>query len=244
MSRTMATPTHGTEIDYLDQYKEGNQTFSLLFTRWMDTNGWSHPNIVALAQCALNGVSWLHSSQVSAFRHNKLASPGPRQFMAIERLNFYVHRYLTKKTLIPNTTSSNLYTKPFAITEGGKPPELGWWIEVFCGARVPADIDLRQHFFTDETAKEISSRWGALIRRLLMEKQIDLVLHLDRIIREQYPAKDVGRVQTLVDVIQNRDAWSADQLANELPAISELTARLGGPATENALLEQLNGKSA
>ena len=225
----------------LETFKRGNQTFGLLFTRWMDTNRWSHPVMVNLAKACLDNVGWLHSSQISGLRHVTLASPGPRTFIAIERLNYFVHRYISTKTLLPNTSSSNFYSEAYAITEDGEPPELGWWVEVFCGQRIPKDIDLRQRFFTDEQAKDFSLRWAHLIRRLMMQKGVDVITELDKMIRNTYPPKDARRVDQLLSVIQNRGCWTAEQLTNELPAITTMTGEMGGPAVEHELLQEVQG---
>lgn len=232
-------PDQETPPDHGVVYQQGNETFGLLFTRFMDLNEWSHPNVVTLAKACMHGRSWLHSSQIAGIRHCNLHNPGPRTFVAIERLNYYVHRYATKKLLLPGTSSSNLYAKAFAITEDGKPPELGWWFEVFCGQRVPRDIDLRQHVFNDEQAGSLSSKWGSLIRKLMAQKGIDVIAELDQVIRENYPAGDAARIEKLVQVIHNRSAWTPDQLSNELPALSSFTEKLGGPSTEDDLISSL-----
>lgn len=228
-----------TVVDHRSQFEQGVKTFSLLFTRWMDTNEWSHPTMVALAKGAMHGVGWLHSSQISGLRHGKLESPGPRTFIAIERLNYYLHRYSTNKRLIPGTDSSNLYSNPFVITEDGKPPALGWWVEVFCGQREPKDIDLRQTWFSDRQVDEMSNSWGTMIRKLFRDQDLDLIVELDRVLREHYPARDASRLDRIRAVIQAREAWTPDEFAAELPAISALTAHLGGPATEDELLDLL-----
>lgn len=36
-----------------DQFELGVQNFSRLFTKWMDTNAWSHPIMVSLAASCL-----------------------------------------------------------------------------------------------------------------------------------------------------------------------------------------------
>lgn len=226
-----------------DQFTIGVRNFSLLFTRWMDTNGWSHPVMVNLAACCLElpgNKGWLHSSQISGLRHGKLLSPGPRTFMAIERLNYYVHRYATTKKLLPGTSSSNFYADPFVITENGAPPPLGWWVEVFCGARVPTDIDIATRFFTEAQAEGISMNWGRLVRRLLMGQGLDIVDDLDRVIRSHYPVREPERVARLLDVIHGRVQWTPEQLLMELPAVSALTAAIGGPEDEQKLLALLN----
>jgi len=233
-----------TVIDHRAQFAHGVQTFSLLFVRWMDTNGWSHPSMVALAKASMDGVGWLHSSQISGLRHAKLLSPGPRTFIAIERLNYYVHRYSTTKRLIPNTDSSNLYSEAFAITENGKPPSLGWWAEVFCGQREPTDIDLKQNYISERQADEMSNSWGSMIRKLFRDRDLDLIVELDRVLREHYPARDAARLNRIRAVIQARESWTADEFTAELPAISTLTAHLGGPETEDELLSLLRQSKA
>lgn len=227
------------EVDHAAAYARGNRTFALLFTRWMDTNGWSHPVMVNLARGCMGGLGWLHSSQISSLRHGKTNNPGPRTFVAIERLNYFLHRYATERKLLPGSASSNFYADPWPVTEGGAPPPLGWWVEVFCGLREPADIDLHQTFFTDAQASELSERWAALIRRLLRERDIDLITDLDRVIRDHYPARDASRLEILREVITGRRTWTPDDLVNELPAISSLTAGVGGPSTEDDLLHSL-----
>lgn len=226
-----------------EQFEAGVRTFGRLFTRWMDQNGWSHPKMATLSKAALGGVGWLHSSQISGLRHCKLESPGPRTFIAIERLNYYLHRYVTTKTLIPGTTSSNLYANAYVITEDGEPPGLGWWVEVFCGYRVPKDVDLNIAAFSELQAARFSESWAALIRRLMITQGIDLITELDLTIFRHYPAKDDHRVEKLRDVICNRDIWTPDQLANEMPAVTIFTEALGGPADEDSLLVALKNRN-
>lgn len=224
------------------KFERGKHTFSLLFTRWMDTNGWSHPVMVNLATSCLqlpDKKGWLHSSQISGLRHAALSSPGPRTFIAIERLNYYLHRYYTEKLLLPGTSSSNFYAKAYSITEDGLPPGVGWWVEVFCGDRIPKDIELRDQFFTDEQADKLSASWGSMIRRLMIQQGYDIITELDGLVRKHYTSKEPERVEQLLAVIQNRTTWTADELARELPAISSLTTEMGGPADEQALIAQL-----
>ena len=226
-----------------DQFESGVRVFSCLFTKWMDTNAWSHPVMVQLAAGCLElpgGKGWLHSSQISGLRHGKLSSPGPRTFMAIERLNFYLHRYATERRLLPGSSSSTFYSEPYVITEDGAPPPLGWWMEVFCGARIPRDIDISTRFYTTEHAHTASSNWAKLIRRLLIDSGHDIIDELDRIVRLHYPVREPERVERLVAVIQSRSQWNPDELQQELPAITALTAALGGPANEEALLKAID----
>jgi len=238
MSRRI--PKHSSEESA--QYGQGVRNFSVLFTRWMDTNEWSHPVMTVLAKGALNGTAWLHSSQISGLRHGELYSPGPRTFVAIERLNYYVFRYITEKKLIPGTTSSSNYSKAFAIVEDNSPPPLGWWVEVFCGVRTPKDIDLKMNFFSDTQARELSLSWASLIRGLMIAAKIDIITDLETTIREYYPANDHARVAKILEVIRNKSTWEPMELTVELPAIAAFTAALGGPESEKLLLSTLQNR--
>lgn len=238
-----ALPEKGTEQpapDVRDQYERGIRTFALLFSRWMDLNDWSHPVMTALSKACLGGHAWLHSSQLSGFRQGRLVSPGPRAFIAIERLNYYLFRYKTEKKLIPGTNSSNYYSEPFVVTENGQPPELGWWFEVFCGAKIPTDIDLHQSQFSDAQAKTFSKEWGRFTRRQLVAEGYDLMEDLENAVRTHYPARDEDRVALILDVLRTKSTWTADQLTNELPALTAMSADLGGPDSEEALLRELS----
>lgn len=227
-------------LDLSDQFDQGIINFSILFTRWMDTNEWSHPAMTALAKAAAGNVGWLHSSQISGLRHAKLKNPGPRTFIVIERLNFYLHRYLTQKTLIPNTTSSRSYATGWAIIEDGVPPSVGWWFEVFCGSRLPKDIDLGKLVFTPQQAKNFSEAFGRLARVLIAKQGFDLIEDLKRLVRDHYTAGDDDRVTKVVQVIRKESVWTPDEISYEMPSLLALTAELGGPDTESLLLETLD----
>lgn len=222
--------------DHVALYAQGSRTFSLLFTRWMDTNGWSHPTMVTLARASMGGVRWLHSSQISGLRHGTLENPGPRTFVVIAELNRYLFRYREEKRVIPGT-DSRFYQDPFVITEDGQPPTAGWFFEVFCGLRIPKDIDLHEAYFTEGQAEMLSGSWGALIRKLIREMDLDLITDLDQVLRESYPARDADRLKRIRAVIQNQYTWTPDELVMEMPAITALTGALGGPSTESGLMD-------
>lgn len=221
------------------RFSEGVQTFSRLFSRWMDLNGWSHPLITSLARSCLGGASWLHSSQISGLRASKLTSPGPRVFIGIERLNYYLYRYQTEKKLLPGTSSSNFYSEPFIVTENGQPPSLGWWIEVFCGYRIPADIDLRQPAFSEQQAESLSRAWGRFVRKVLAMNDYDLITDLEKAVREHYPACEASRTTKLLEVIRNATVWTPAELAHELPSLAQMSESLGETGSSTQLLKRL-----
>ena len=234
--------THASAEQHRDNYEAGIKTFGALFTRFMDTNQFSHPQMVSLTRACMDGVSWLHSSQISGLRHCKLLGPGPRTFIAIYWLNWYLHRYITQKQLLPNTSSSNAYAHAWAVTEDGEPPSVGWWMEVFAGLRTPKDIDLTSEYFSEDQAERKSAEFAALTRKLMMAGGVDIVLDLDHFVRECYPAGDHKRVSQLKAVLMGQAYWSADELANELPALTALVSRLRGPKNEDELLQALSDR--
>lgn len=129
-------------VDLQDRFHRGRIAFSDLIRSWMDLSGWSHPKIIQLGKASMTGIGWLHSSQINGLRTGKLINPGPRVFVAIERLNRSLYDYGATKALIPGTSSSALYAKAYAITVDDQPPELGWWIEAFCGEHLPMPAQL------------------------------------------------------------------------------------------------------
>lgn len=224
------------------RFDTGRRLFGRLISVWMSQNDWSHPTMIRLASACLqlpNQKGWLHSSQIAGLRHATLGAPGPRCFVGIERLNYFLHRYTTEGELLPGTQSSNDYANPMVITEGGDPPPLGWWVEVFCGYRVPEDIDLDVVQFTNVTSVRFSHAWAAYVRKLLISKQYDVISDLPRVVDKFYPAKGLTRIKKLQDVIYSRDVWSPEELAVELPTITQFGAELGGPVSEEDLLKTL-----
>ena len=232
----MPKPKKLTENRFQQQFDQGIETFCRLFTHWQDKNGWSHPVMLKLFSCCMDGATWFHSSQISAIRYRKLVSPGPRSFMAITELNRCIHEYKTRKKLLPNTTTDLDYLQAYAITEDGAPPSAGWWYEVFCGYRIPKDVPLDNPFATDDIAADFSTEVARLLRRLLAAKGYDLIEDPNRAIREIYPVGDEPRVKAFRDVLFGRHNWSRKEARVELTAIREMLETLGGPGASVDLL--------
>jgi hypothetical protein len=219
-------------------YDTGPGVFARMFTRWMDGNQWAHHVMVTLATASV-GKAWLHSSQISGFRHGKVSNPGPRAFAAIERLNYYVWRYHHTKQLIPGTKSSNAYAQAVPITEDDIPPSAGWFLEVFLGYRVPRDFDTGALSIPEYEAQNCSLALARLFRRLISAQGYDLLEDLDRALLDHYGIREAERVQRLHDVLLSRCSYTSDQLSLELPALTHFAAALGGPITESELLREI-----
>lgn len=227
------TKSVDTDNEHLTRFNTGVQVFGLMFTRWMDVIKWSHPTMTHLARCAMGGAGWLHSSQISGLRRGQLLSPGPRSFVAIKTLNDAIYEYSTNKKLIPGTGSSNDYHNSVPILENGKPPELGWWFEVFTGERVPLDADFGDEVLTDEGSMKVSKKIARLLRQYMWDLQYDCVDDLNVVVRKFYPVRDHDRVARVVAVLKGESHWTPDELTNEIPALVQFSAAMGGPEQES-----------
>lgn len=220
-------------------YYSGVKVFARLFSRWMDSNGWSHPVMTSLAACCMDGKGWLHSSQIAGLRHAQTKNPGPRTFVAIERLNYYLWLYTTEKKLLPNTESSRHYVEATPITEDGQPPSLGWFIEVFCGYRLPKDANVDSVFISPDKVQDYCLQLGRLLRRLITQKGFDLLEDRNIVIYRYYPTHEEERVARVEQLIMGEGLLTQEELQAELLSLSKLTGALGGPATEDDLLAAL-----
>jgi hypothetical protein len=233
----MAKQDSDTKNCYSQRYAAGRETFRRLFIHWMDTNRWSHPIMLSLSRVSIDGASWLHSSQISAFRAGKLHNPGPRSFIAIAELNKAIYNYKTKKRLIPGTTTDSDYLQGYAITQNGEAPSPDWWFGVFVGYIEPEGIPLDVVFTDKISAAEFSQKLGKLMRRLLAKRDYDIISDLDQAIRRHYPAGDAVRVAKFKDVLLGQDVWSAEEAEIEIAALAAMTSVLGGPSTATELIE-------
>lgn len=224
----------------IDAYASGALVFCRMFTRWMDGNGWSHPVMTKLARGCMGGSEgWLHSSQIANLRRGSTRNPGPRTFVAIERLNYYVWRYNQERALLPGSTSSNDYREAEAITEDGKPPSVGWFFEVFCGYRVPRDFDLGLVRIPPDQAELMSRRLGRLIRRLMMERGMDPVEDMAGVLAT-YTTQEPARLERVRRMTLLAEPLTADELEPELQNLVTLLASLGGTfSDEEALLREI-----
>lgn len=224
---------------YLQRYNSGIQTFRRLFIHWMDTNRWSHPVMIKLTKACLDGVVWLHSSQISAIRSGELLNPGPRTFIAIAELNKAIHLYKTTKQLLPGTKTDLEYLQAYAITHNGEAPGPDWWYGVFIGYIEPTDVPFELVFCNDLRAAEFSERFARYMRRLLAANDYDVFADLKQAIHRHYPACEEDRANKLAKVLHNQATWTPEEAQLELDALAGMSAQLGGASTTEELLSKL-----
>ncbi|MFZ8904046.1 MAG: hypothetical protein ACO20I_08930 [bacterium] len=150
--------------------------FSRWFSRVMDHNGWSHPQLVSLCKRCTGDKAWLHSSQIAGLRQARLKSPGPRSFVALEYLFRAIHEYqkggFTESGVTFGQMSGLVEKAEIMADENGNPATLGYLMEVFTGLReVP--VDLSKSDFSDNQAVTLSTNAGRLVRKLMAMNELD-----------------------------------------------------------------------
>ena len=86
----------------------------------------------------------------------------------------------------------------------------------------------------------MSKIWAKTFRRLVSSEGYDIYEDLEKVLRLYYPAKDVDRLDLITQVIRSANVWTPEQLVNEIPALTKLTAALGGPKTEEELVAEIS----
>lgn len=177
---------------------------------------------------ARRGHGWLHSSQIASLRHGQTRNPGPRTFVAIERLNYYLWLYTTEKKLIPGTPSSNDYKEAVPITEDSQAPPLGWFVEVFCGFRVPKDFDLSVIRIPNGQAVQYMKRIGRLLRQNMVDAGFDVVEDLNSALYQHYPTKERDALDRARSVVLGQGELDEQALEQELDGLAVFSQELGG----------------
>jgi hypothetical protein len=227
------------DFDPLSAYEHGTNQFASMMVRWMDGNSWSHPIIIQLGKaCMGDREGWLHSSQISNLRAGKTRNPGPRTFVAIERLNYYLYRFHAQKALIPNTKKSNHYVDALPITDGGLPPSLGWFNEVFTGYRLITSPDLKSSVVPPEQAAIISKRLGRLLRERMIIKELDIVEDVSSMFYTYYPTKEKASFDRIHSLLMGQ-ALNAKDLQHEMPNLAHLLTKLGLEVDHHELLTKV-----
>lgn len=218
-------------------FEDGPQAFAHLFSNWMDTNHWSHPVLCQLAKCSLNKVSWLHGSTVANLRRGQTRNPGPRCFIAIERLNYYLWRYADSGRLIPNTTSSRDYSKAAPILDQDQPPPLGWFLEVFSGVRHLPHANARVFVPVGKLSR--TNRLLANLLRTLIQRRGDLFESTPILLAQHWPGRSRRDGEAIKDLILTNKPIGAEQLSCMLPLIAAFCGAIGGPSSVQDLCKVL-----
>jgi len=199
--------------------EEGSLAFAKWFTRVMDDNGWSHPQMVSLCKAVTADKAFLHSSQIAGLRAARLKSPGPRSFVALEFLWYGIERYQQHLEgqfgrLAPLVESASIMRDP-----NGKPASTGYMLEVFSGLR-PAPIDLTTTFYTDREAKVLSNNAARLVRRLMVVADLDPIFDLEVIV-SRFPG-DIEDKNKFKALLMGQQVWGGEDVDAQIASLSKL----------------------
>jgi hypothetical protein len=202
---------------------QGRVNFSRWFTRVMDTNGWSHPTLVALCKCTTGDQALIHSSQIAGLRSARLKSPGPRCFAALEYLWRAIENYQHKgKVVVFGSLASRVQKAEIMRDPDDQPASLGYMVEVFTGL-LPVPIDLNIVEFTDSQAQIVSENAGRLVRRMMAQANWDLIDDIHKI-TDKF-SKDRHTCDVMKDIIIGQKVWTPDELYTRLSDLTRMLNR-------------------
>ena len=209
--------------DLETQMDAGAMAFGKYFSRLMDGNGWSHPQLVALCKKCTGDKAWLHSSQIAGLRAARLKSPGPRSFVALEYLFRAIDQYqkggFTESRALFGSLSKLVDGAEIMRDENGNPASLGYLVELFTGLReVP--IDLSTLSYSEKQAEKISEQAGRLIRKLMAVDDLDPITDAVTV-ATQYSGTSVQRVK-LVGIIKGAVVWEPEEIEEALGKLAKL----------------------
>lgn len=206
----------------------GAIAFSKWFCRFMDGNGLSHPQLVALCKLCTGGKAWLHSSQIANLRAARLKSPGPRSFVALEFLMKAVWAYqdsvrrgMPQAETTPKFGNLAVLVERMEIMadEEGNPVEVGYLVEVFSGLRpVPVDLTINLHTALD--AEKVSKSAGRLIRKLMAANDMDPIDD-SALVANLFPGSHVQRSE-FAALLKGEAVWDPESVEENVSRLAKL----------------------
>ena len=214
------------EPDKLEEALEaGAVSFAKWFAQFMDLNGFSHPQLVALCKVCTGGKALLHSSQIAGLRQARLKSPGPRSFVALEYLMNAIERVQSDtktggKSPLFGTLTPLIKDAEIMRDNEGNPATLGYLVRVFTGLE-PVPVDISSPTYTEKAANSISANTGRLIRRLMIaEKGLDPIDSAG-IIANSFCTDQMQRAK-FVEIIKGSATWDPDEVEESFVKLSRL----------------------
>lgn len=206
-----------------DRWAEGAIGFAKWFSRTMDENGWSHPQMVVLTKQCTGGKALLHSSQIAGLRQAKLKSPGPRSFLALEYLwrAVYAFNHGGDYLFMPfwGPLEDLVKDREVMLDPTGLPATTGYMIEVFVGMR-PVPIDISKTYYTEAQAEKVSVQAGVLLRRLIALAGMDVVTQSADLAHKFGGSPETkARFRSL---LVGMDQWAPEELDEQLVRLTNL----------------------
>ena len=218
---------------------EGGQiSWSRWFSWFMDINGYSHPQLVALCKVCTAGHAWMHSSTIANMRNARTKNPGPRAFAALEYCLRSMDLYQNNKTVVQFGPLAKLVEGATLMRdEEGNTPTAGYMIEVFLGLR-PIPIDLSVTIISPTDAETISAKAARLIRKLMAVSDLDPVDDADEV-GGKFPGNPQQK-QVAIDLIKGQATWSPDEIEEQVGKLSKFCSlQFAYERTPQELMEEL-----
>ena len=216
----------------------GQIAFSRWFSWWMDINGYSHPQLVALCKVCTGGNAWMHSSTIAGLRNARTKNPGPRSFVALEYCNRAIDA-AQKGEFITNfgTLTPLIMTATVMRDQDDNPATAGYMIEVFTGLR-PVPFNLPSLLISPDDAILISQKAARLIRRLMVVSDLDPIEDAQET-GGKFPGNPQQK-QTVVDLIRGNAVWSPGDVEEQVGKLTKfVAAQFGYVRTPAELMEEL-----
>lgn len=173
------------------QAAQGRFNFSIVFSRWLGANDWTHKKIsTQLAMHIISDVepskskpiSLLHEHQISNCRNahfgRSLANnPGWRAFRAIYELNKVIYEINSNRFQVGASWDQEFWTnKKAMVLLTDAMPSLGEIFEFYCGLRSDFKLQGEQTVYgPNYSSSEITDRLAKLIRATFGAANLDII---------------------------------------------------------------------
>ncbi len=217
---------HITSKDFEPRLGNGAVVYGRWFGKTLDANGWSHPKLVKLAQRATNELL-VHSSQIGGLRAGLLKSPGPRSFASIvflfHEIDLYQKGEQHKDSPSFEGLESLIENAVIMRDDDGNPASLGFHYEVFCGWRMPPEMDHRIDYSAAQ-AELISKNAALYVRRLMIAERMDPISDLIRL--KKAFSTDKNLQEEFGNVIWEQTTWDPDDLDHAISCLSNVLLKV------------------
>lgn len=212
--------------DFEPRLGNGAVVYGRWFGKTMDANDWSHPKLVKLSKHA-TVIGYVHSSQIAQLRTGNLKSPGPRSFASMVFLFHEIDLYQKGEQHKDSPTFEGLESliENAVIMRDyeGKPASLGFHYEVFCGWRMPPEMDHRIDYSAAQ-AELISKNAALYVRRLMIAERMDPISDLSRL--KKAFSTDKNLQEQFGNVIWEQTTWHPEDLEHAMAGLSNVLLKV------------------
>jgi hypothetical protein len=213
-----SVPVPTTSLLY--RFEKGTKAFSIMFRRWMEECGWSHPRLVRATEIATQ-QSWLHSSQIAGLVSGKLTGPGPRIFIALAEVNKLIARIEAGEA--PSHANMTLFKGTKAMRNpDGTVMDFNDLLNVFVGITERPEVDS----YNPEEAARITRGMAKVVRAWFIDNQKDLVDDIE-LFTDLYQAESPEVERRLTRVLWGNASYTPDEVREQAARFAQVLTALG-----------------